>query len=327
MNNVVDFHTHVFANPFESWFPKIPGAQWLDQFTREKVKELRKKARKWIHPISGSLHEIQSIFRHLPEFTRSGLDEIGSFIPLPNLLIESTPSDLIEAMNEAEVQYALLMAHPPFVTNEFIMSLCKEYHQFIPAVTIPKKAKKPGALLRKYAKQGAKVLKIHPSSDGEVVQSSRYRALIGAATDLGIPVMIHTGCIHKRLIFNNLEEAKSKYFTRWYETYRETPFILAHMNYHNPDVALELCEEFANVQVDTSWQPAEVISEAARRLGADRVLFGTDWPMMGHNLWVGRKRIDDCLASGMLNEGQAKLILGENAIKLLGLSTDAQGFN
>lgn len=327
MTNVVDFHVHVFANPFESLFSKIPGGQWVDQLTRERVKELRKRAREWIRPFSDSLHQIQSIFRHLPEFTQKGLDEIGSLVPLPNLLIESTPTDLIDAMGEAGVQYALLIAHPPFVTNEFILNLCKEYPQFIPAINIPKETKKPGILLKKYTKQGAKVLKIHPSMDGGGIQSSRYRALIGTATDLGIPIVIHSGCIHKRLIFKNLEQAKAECFARWYQTYRDTQFILAHMNYQNPEVALDVCEEFANVRVDTSWQPAEVISEAARRLGADRVLFGTDWPMMGHNLWVGRKRIDDCLASGMLNENQAKLILGENATKLLGLSKDAQRFN
>jgi predicted TIM-barrel fold metal-dependent hydrolase len=91
------------------------------------------------------------------------------------------------------------------------------------------------------------------------------------------------------------------------------------MNYHDPLAALDLAEEHANVRVDTSWQPTEIIGEAVRRLGAEKVLFGTDWPLMGQNIAVGLARVRDCVATGMFTQADADLVLGGNAARLLRL--------
>ena len=66
-----------------------------------------------------------------------------------------------------------------------------------------------------------------------------------------------------------------------------------------------------------------LIGEAVRRVGPERILFGSDWPFIGNNIIVGRDRVRDCVNTGMLNQDQAKLILGENAVKLLGIKVDA----
>ena len=92
------------------------------------------------------------------------------------------------------------------------------------------------------------------------------------------------------------------------------------MNFHEPSVALDLVEKHPNVFVDTSWQPAEVIGEAVRRVGAERVLFGTDWPFVGNNVNIGLARIRDCIQAGSLTEEQSMLILGVNAAKIFGIS-------
>jgi uncharacterized protein len=323
MTTVVDFHTHVFSNPFGQWISKLPAGQWLESKSGPSISQIRKKARGWIKPVVGSAHRLQSMFRHMPEIAHRGLDEMGAVVPLPGLLIESTASDLKEAMREADVNYAVIIAHPKVIPNEFILELCENNPEFIAAVNIPKNTVKPGLLLKRYAKQGAKLLKIHAASDGEGVQSPRYKSLLKAASELGMPVILHTGCLHMSLVYKDPTQGKAEQFTQWYEKYPETQFILAHMNFHDPNTALDLCEEYRNLYVDTSWQPAEVIGEAVRRIGADRVLFGTDWPLIGNNILVGRRRIEDAIHAGWLNEDQSKLILGGNAVKLLGIGTDA----
>ena len=314
MPTLVDSHVHVFPDPFRNVANLI---------SPDRVSQLRRQARFWAKPLTGTAHRMQTMVRHLPEFARQTLDEIGAVVPLSGLLVESNTQDLIEAMRESKIDYAVVIAHPPLISNEFVLELAQEYSQLFAVVNLPKEASRPSELLRSYVKQGAKALKIHPASDAEGVKSSRYKKLLQTAQDLGIPVILHTGCIHSRLIYKDVHQSRAELFKEWYENYRDLKFILAHMNYHEPNVALDLCESYENLFVDTSWQPAEVIGEAVRRLGAERILFGSDWPLVGSNMKVGRQRIDECIEIGILNETQAQLILGENACKLLGLNTDA----
>jgi predicted TIM-barrel fold metal-dependent hydrolase len=221
------------------------------------------------------------------------------------------------------VDFAVTIAHPPTISNDFIMELAMENPRFLPVVNIPRGTPKPGQTLKRFVQRGAKAVKIHPASDGEGVESPRYRALIKAAAELGIPVILHTGCIHAPYLYKDPNQGGAELFSRWFETYKEVKFVLAHMNFHDPNTAFDLCEEFPQLYVDTSWQPAEAIGEAARRIGADRVLFASDWPLVGDNIRIARKRVDECFEIGLLNQEQTRLILGENAAKLLGIPLNA----
>ena len=91
------------------------------------------------------------------------------------------------------------------------------------------------------------------------------------------------------------------------------------MNFHFPQVALDLMEKHRNVYADTSWQPAEVIGEAVRRVGAEKILLGSDWPILGGNISVALSRINECVETGRITAADRDLILGENAVRVLGL--------
>lgn len=308
---VIDSHVHVFPDRLSQVVPESVQAP---------LEELRKRARAWLKPVMSSLHMAQTTLRHLPEPARRALDEISGIAPLPTLLVESTVSDLAEAMDEASVDRALVIAHPPVISNEFVLDRCAEDPRLLPVVNIPSGTSRPANALRAYVTQGAVALKIHPASDGEGVDSPRYKALLKAADELGLPVILHTGCIHTHLLYKDPDQGQAQRYAPWFETYKNVRFVLAHMNFHDPNIALDLMEEHANVYTDTSWQPAEVIGEAVRRIGAERILFGTDWPFVGNNLSVGLARVQDCIDSGTLTQEQAHLILGENAAKLFKIS-------
>ena len=202
------------------------------------------------------------------------------------------------------------------ISNEFLLDRCSEEPRLLPVVNIPSGTTRPGVALKNYVNKGAVALKIHPASDGEGVDSPRYKALLQSADTLGLPVILHTGCFHTHLFYKDPDQGQAQRYATWFETYKNIQFVLAHMNFHEPNIALDLVEEHENVHVDTSWQPAEVIGEAIRRVGAERVLFGTDWPFIGNNLSVGLKRIEVCVETGSMSEEQSELILGENAAKL-----------
>jgi uncharacterized protein len=183
---------------------------------------------------------------------------------------------------------------------------------------VPPGTPRPGRVLKDWAARGARILKIHPAYDGEGVDSPRYKALLKAADELGLPVILHTGCMRSRLFYRDPEQGHAQRYAPWFERYSKLRFVLAHMNFHLPHVALDLAEEYANVSVDTSWQPAETIGEAARRIGADRVLFATDWPFVGNNLRIGIERVRDAGAMFGLSPEQLALIFEGNAARILG---------
>lgn len=324
MPSVFDFHAHVYPMEPLRWLSgRLPEQEERIRGLEGRVNSWRKQVRGILKPVLGPLHQAQTHFRYLPSSIRKGLDEVGSIVPLAGLFFESNKEDLAEAMKEAAVDRVLLIAHPPFIPNEFLLDLAVDDPRFSIAVNIPKESKRPAQLLRKYAQQGAKALKIHPAADGEGPKSARYHNLLEEAANLGMPVILHTGCMHSHLFYKDPSFGDVDLFDLWFQEYSNVRFVLAHMNMHAPQRALDLGDKYPNIWVDTSWQPAETIGEAVRRLGVDRVLFGTDWPLMGSNMRVGKKRIQDCIEIGLLKEDEAKLILGENAFKLLGISPDA----
>lgn len=303
MAGIFDFHTHAFPE-------RIPLGP---------IHPLRKWARAWMKPVSRSFHASQTFLRILPEVVRKPVEQVTSLAPVANLLVESTPEDLLETMSAAGVEQALLIAQPPFLSNEDLLQLCTDHPNLLPAINIPVSTERPGKVLGDFASRGARVLKIHAAADGEGPESPHYKALLKSAADLGLPVVLHTGCIHSNVLFKDPEMGRVERFEDWFKNYPSIPFILAHMNYHEPAIALELASRYPLVYVDTSWQPAEVIGEAVRQLGAEKVLFGSDWPIMGNNIEIGIQRIRDCVETGTVSEQDAEKILGKNARCLLNL--------
>ena len=70
--------------------------------------------------------------------------------------------------------------------------------------------------------------------------------------------------------------------------------------------------------VDTSFQPPEHIRKLVGVFGEDRVMFASDWPygMAGPSIRTVKKA---CAG----NKRIERLILGENACRLLGLTDEA----
>jgi predicted TIM-barrel fold metal-dependent hydrolase len=309
MSIVIDFHTHIFPNSLEN-YPAIART--------------RRHLRTLMRPFANSVHKAQPMVRFLPVRTRSRVDLLSGLASIPSLFVESSARDLEQAMNQSGIDYSVIIAHPPLISNEFVLEAAQEgthgAPRLIPAVHIPKSAERPAAALKSLVKKGARVLKIHPAADGEKASSTRYKALLKTAKDLGIPVILHTGCMQTPLMYKNPSLGRVELYAPWFKAHPELRFVLAHMNQHEPQLAVDLAVEFPNLFVDTSSQPPEAIGEAVRRIGAERVLFASDWPMIGNNFSIAKKRIHDCVKIGLINEEQEKLILGENAAKLLGIA-------
>ena len=314
----IDFHVHV-----------LPTPPMLENQALEPLRQLKEQARTLLAPVVRGLHGVQPLVRHLPELTRKAVDEIVStLLPTAGVLLESTPTDLIQAMDASGIDRCILIAQPPLASNEAILDLCQRHSDRLVAAVNPGRErvlKKGGSsILREWHELGARVLKIHAAADGIDPRGDEYREWIDLADELRMPVILHTGCFHSHLAHRSPELSEATRFESWFADWPNVTFVLAHMNFHDPLTAIELAEKHENLLLDTSWQPSETIGEAVRRIGSRRILFGSDWPLLGRNFEVGLERIEDARKSGFLTEEDCERILGGNAEDLLARADSAE---
>ena len=89
------------------------------------------------------------------------------------------------------------------------------------------------------------------------------------------------------------------------------------MNFHNPEAAIQLALKYQNLSLLTSWQPADTLHKAIQKVGVHKVLFASDWPLVGENIRVQKERLWSLHERGDLNEEDLTAIFSGNAKKLL----------
>lgn len=319
MSLIVDSHAHVFPQSVTKLLHTATSG-FLKEKHQERFSIVRQIGRSLIEPFTQSLHSAQTFLRILPAPLRRWVDEIGSLATLPGFLFESDVSDLKQAMESSGVKYALIIAHPPIATNDFILDLAREDSGLIPVVNVTDPALKTQHI-ETFVKKGAKAFKLHLPAYGQSANAKYLKKVLEVAASTQLPVILHTGCFHMKLFYKNPELGEVDQFKDWFERFPNISFILAHMNYHQPQKAMELAENYPQLYLDTSWQPTETIAEAVRRVGSERILFGSDWPLVGRNIEIGIRRIEDALVSGLIRQEDYDRILGHNALKLFKLET------
>src|SRR5215218_817820 len=221
------------------------------------------------------------------------------------------PEVIIELLDEAGIEQAVVMtyADAPVLKSDalqYIHDACKKYpERLIPYARINPHADNAAALLEEaIVDLGMKGLKIHQES---VTASAHHRAvvsLVKRAAAFNAPALFHSG-----------DEPLSlpQQFARLAEEAPEATIILAHMGgYHHTEDAIRVCEKYDNLLVDTSACPyPHKIREAIQRIGADRVLFGSDGP--GCNPALELKKIKHI----GLSENEERLVLHDNIMSIL----------
>jgi hypothetical protein len=154
---------------------------------------------------------------------------------------------------------------------------------------------------------GFRGLKLHPVSTLAHPAGEATVSLVRAAGELGVPTLFHCGDdpLSTPLIIAGTAAACP-----------DSTIILGHMGgYHHVDEAIDVAEEYGNVVLETSAMPyPDKIRKAVARIGADRVAYGSDGPMSPPALETQK-----VIAAGLTDE-QAALVLGGNAMRLLGVT-------
>jgi len=165
---------------------------------------------------------------------------------------------------------------------------------------------------------GAVGLKLHPVIQAVSLQDERTLQALQAFAPLKKPVLIHGGMSHYYL-----GDEKSKNVPAYgnikdinlvVRTFPEINFIVGHAGLFWVKEVCQLMGGLSNVWVDMSFQSPEIVRQLIRSFGADRVLYGSDWP------WGSREphlKIVEIACQG--DQSLRQRLIGENARELLDL--------
>lgn len=175
------------------------------------------------------------------------------------------------------------------------------------------------AEIHRCVEAGARGIKLHPASQRFNPDDPRLWPAYAEAESMGLPVLSHGGIFFADP--ESSEHTRPKAFARVLEAFPRLTLVLAHMGQGYLDEALAMAERFSNLLFDTSGvitgtleAPPISNDEAValiRRLGADRVLFGSDWP------WFHPLRDLERIETLPLSDRERRLILSENARRVM----------
>jgi predicted TIM-barrel fold metal-dependent hydrolase len=170
---------------------------------------------------------------------------------------------------------------------------------------------------------GARGLKFHPSQQQFYPNDRAHYPLYELLAERGLPALFHTGTTGVGRGQPGGGGIRLKYSNPMYlddvaADFSELPIIMAHPSFPWQEEALAVATHKPQVYIDLSgWSPKyfpPVLVQHINTLLKDRVLFGSDFPLITPDRWI---RDFDTL--GVKPEVRS-LVLRENAMRLLDLS-------
>ncbi len=216
------------------------------------------------------------------------------------------------------------LGHPPIDSAEIAGGAARNADVLIPFGSVdPRTGADAVELARRLVEDsGVRGFKLHPTVQGFDPSDEAYYPLYAEFSRLGVPMLVHTGQTGIgagtpggggfRLGYSNpmLLDGVAADFP-------DLDIVFAHPSVPWQDEAISIATHKSNVWIDLSgWSPKyfpENLVRAARSYLQDRVLFGSDFPMLHPTRWR-----DDFATHGF-DEKVTRKILRDNAIRLLGL--------
>jgi predicted TIM-barrel fold metal-dependent hydrolase len=207
--------------------------------------------------------------------------------------------------------------------NAWTCAVARENPGLVPFISLDPAMGEEGlvAEVEERAREGAKGIKLHPANQRFFPNDRRLWPAYAKAQELGLAIITHSGAL--ALLEDPEQHAHPHNFV---DVLREFPginLVFAHMCRGFSDEVAEVMQAYPNAYLDTSGaisgiaNPFAISDDEAmamiRRVGPDRVLFGSDWPW--HHPMKDAARIDRL----PLSAEEKRLIFYENAQRVLGL--------
>lgn len=236
------------------------------------------------------------------------------------LRFDGTLSGLLRTMDEAGIDKGLALgvgikASTVARTNEFIGSVPRD--RLVPMGTVhPELSVDENVTSLK--DNGIVGVKLHPLFQNLSLDDPRVHDILAALAQEGMPVVTHVGAGEDEAAN---QRGAPKLLRQLADALPDLTLIACHYGgYHRLDEAEEHVVG-SRVTLETSWPPTmaeldpERVVAIIRRHGADRVVYGSDWPMADPSAEMAAIR------ALPLTPEEIDGILGDNLARLLGLPT------
>jgi predicted TIM-barrel fold metal-dependent hydrolase len=251
----------------------------------------------------------------------------ATLFPTPDYRM-ATAEDLIQAMDKVGLDKAVVTSmgwvgrELAVEVNDYIIQSAAHYPDQIIGFCAVNPAWGNAALeeLERCAAAGLRGIgELHPDTQKfDITDRSVMLPIMDAARGLGWPVLVHASEPVGHLYPGKGQTTPDKLY-RFIQNFPENIIICAHWGGGLPFYTLmpEVPEALKNVYFDTAASPflyrPEVFAAVAGLVGAGKILFGTDYPLIRH-----RRLLRQVKESGLDAEAQ-RAILGDNMACLLRL--------
>jgi predicted TIM-barrel fold metal-dependent hydrolase len=244
----------------------------------------------------------------------------GAAVPAEQPGIDVT----LEAMDAADVDFGLLSAwtaphQPPLISKQEVADWVAEYpSRFagLAAVDLNKPMEAVRELRRWIEELGFKGLRVVPWLWEAPPTDRRYYPLYATCVELDVPFFTQVG--HTGPLRPSETGRPIPYIDQVALDFPELMIVGGHIGYPWTEEMIAVCRKHDNVYIDTSAYtarrfPPELVRYMTSRGGRRKVLFGTNFPMIGHSHALDG--IDDL----GLDDESRNLFLHGNAQRLLKL--------
>lgn len=189
------------------------------------------------------------------------------------------------------------LGHPTLSSAEIAEAAARHRDVLIPFGSVdPRKGAAAVELATRLVEEsGVRGFKLHPTVQGFDPSDPLYFPLFAEIDRLGVPVIVHTGQTGIGAAVPGGHGLRLRYSSPMLldEVAAEFPslqIVFAHPSVPWQDEALSIATHKSNVWIDLSgWSPKyfpEQLVRAARSYLQDRVLFGSDYPMLDPERWM-----------------------------------------
>lgn len=245
-----------------------------------------------------------------------------------------TIEEVVSNMQKGGIDYTILANFAPFQTlhqnNIWTIKMSKINNNFVPLVSIhPEMEGNIIKHLEQYIALGAKGIKIHSSVQKFLPNNFKFQSVYEFCNDIGFPIVFHCG-ITSEVSINNYSDLKM--LMPVIDKYHNIPIILTHMAEGKVDDVLWISRMYKNVYFDTSiaitgllcikrvhdncWLDDNVVIDVINKVGADRIMFGSDYPFGSPMHDVER------ILNMNITDEEKKMILGGNSIRIFSIRTE-----
>jgi len=276
--------------------------------------------------INAHLHliELDEVMEEREKYL-SLLQNIPSFKDLEETMNLISTEVILKQMDEAGISKSVLFAcYAPIIyaSNEFVAKICKKFpDRFIGFASVNPKAKQAPQILEKAIKKlGLMGLKLHPPLQDFYPNDKKLWPIYKKAVQLKIPVVFHVGSTPFGALVK-LDQARPILIDEVAVAFPELKIVLGHMGTLWEKEAFMVTEKNPNVFIDTAAYPYEIkellTEQLIKRVGEDKFIFGTDFPMPYEGKIHRMKDHVDCINNLKLSLEIKEKIFYRNFEKLI----------